>query len=57
MTLLQKGDLATEGTEFLNFFLLFSLCAYYPVGCGRTGFCSGLTNNKPSIQPNPLLNK
>jgi hypothetical protein len=45
MTLLQKGHLATEGTEFLIFFLLFSLCAYYPVGCGRTGFCSGLRHN------------
>ena len=42
MTLLQKGHLATEGAEFLNFSLLFSLCAYYPVGCGRTGFCSDL---------------
>ena len=42
MTLLQKDHLDTEGTEFFNFSLLFSLCAYYPVGCGRTGFCSDL---------------
>ena len=41
-----KRSFSHRGTEFLNFSLLFSLCAYYPVDCGRTGFCSGLMRIK-----------